>query len=337
MSANPAFVDWLSRIWWREAWLTIEALEPATLPPWLGSGIRGALGHLFRSALCDGAGCGHDCQRPGSCRYYSLFEAKREGAKPFVLMAPPLPGLEAIAMGGPVHLPFRTGPPRSGETIPTLLCEAGWKLSPGAALRFGLRLFGELSNVLPAAIEGIAKFGLDLGGYRFRLASAHDHSGQLLYDCKFSSVPVQMPRSEKLLCEPEKVRRLRVVFLTPVLFKPKNQQTPTFSPNVFAARFFEHSLGTAVKIYQVCSGEKLPWVDPPCLDCGLIAHKLFRYDLPRHSYRQDKWLDFDGVIGYMDFAGELDAAMPWARAAEVMHFGQKAAFGQGAVRVIVLE
>src|SRR4051812_44140173 len=99
----------------------MEALEPATLPPCVGSTIRGALGHLFRSALCDGSGCGHDCQRRDSCRYYLLFEKQSEGAKPFVLMAPRLPGLEMIAMGGPVQLPFRTARPCDGESVPVLV------------------------------------------------------------------------------------------------------------------------------------------------------------------------------------------------------------------------
>jgi hypothetical protein len=141
MVAFPAWPDWLEKLWWREAWLTLEAAEPATLPPYLGSTLRGAMGHLLRAALCEGSGCGHECQRPDTCRYYSLFEQSRNGAKPFLLLAPPPPGLEGIAMGGTVNLPYRTGAPRSAEAIPSLRCEAGWKFDPGGTLEFGLRLW----------------------------------------------------------------------------------------------------------------------------------------------------------------------------------------------------
>jgi CRISPR-associated endoribonuclease Cas6 len=66
----------------------------------------------------------------------------------------------------------------------------------------------------------------------------------------------------------------------------------------------------------------------------LTAHRLFHYELPRISFRQQKRLDFDGVIGYLDLSCDLPALEPWARAAEVFHFGQKAAFGLGKVRVL---
>jgi hypothetical protein len=240
-------------------------------------------------------------------------------------------------MGGHVQRPYRTTKARNGEPVPTLICEAGWELDLGTTLRFGLRLFGGLSNLMPAAIEAVAKCGLNFGGYRFRLGCAHDYSGALLYDHRFAGVPVQMPSLQRLQCGGESARCVRIVFLSPTLFKPRGQNVPTFSPAVIATRFFEHSLGAAVKMHQACSGSRLPWIDTPCSEYELISHKLFRYDLPRHSYRQEKWLDFDGVVGHMDLAGNLDAAMPWARAAEVMYFGQKAAFGQGAVRVLVLE
>jgi hypothetical protein len=78
-------------------------------------------------------------------------------------------------------------------------------------------------------------------------------------------------------------------------------------------------------------------IDAPPAHAEMVGHRLYHYELPRHSFRQDKWLDFDGVLGYIDLAGKLGAAMPWAPAAEVLHFGQKAAFGLGQVRVLVLE
>ena len=142
MTPSPGWPECLEKLWWRDAWLTLEATEPAILPAYVGSTVRGALGHLLRAALCDGSGCGHECRRPATCRYYSLFEQNRSGAKPFLILAPPPPGLEEIAMGGPVNLPYRTDAPHKGETIPTLRCESNWQVVPGRTLRFGLRLLG---------------------------------------------------------------------------------------------------------------------------------------------------------------------------------------------------
>ena len=335
MSSNLVQPECLEKLWWREAWLTLEAAEPATLPPYLGSTIRGALGHLLRAALCEGAGCGDECQQPEACRYYSLFEQNREGAKPLLLLAPPPPGLEEIALGGPVNLPYRSGAPRRTERIPTLRCEAGWKFGPGATVQFGLRLMGVASNALVAIVEGVARWGLALGGAQFRLASARDTSGQMLYDRRLPAVPVQTPSVRCLRTENESPRRIRIVFLSPVVFKL--ERAPTFSPEEFAGRFFEHSIGRAVQMYHTCSGIRPPWVEAPLVRAEMVGHRLYHYELPRHSFRQEKWLDFDGVVGYIDLAGDLGAGMPWARAAEVLNFGQKATFGLGKVRVLVLE
>lgn len=313
----------------------MEAAEPATLPPYLGSTLRGALGHLLRAALCDGTGCGHDCQRPDSCRYFSLFEQNRNGSKPFILIAPQTPNLEEIALGGPVNLPFRTGPPRAGETIPALRCDAGWKFDAGGRFSFGLRVVGLVSNVLPAIIEAIARYGLSVGGAQFHLVSARTSSGQLLFDRRLSGVPIQMPPLSRLTLEEESVALVRIIFLSPTVFKL--ERAPTFSPEEFAVRFFDHSIGQAKQMVQACGVTGLPWVEAPPIRAKMVGHRLFHYDLPRHSYRQDKWLDFDGAIGYFDLAGSIGPAMPWARAAEVLHFGQKSAFGLGKVRVLVLE
>jgi hypothetical protein len=335
MPSNPNFPEWLAKLWWREAWLTLEAAEEAELPPYLGSTIRGALGHLMRAALCDGAGCGHECQLQKACRYYALFERNRDGAKPLVLLAPSPPGLEEIALGGPVNLPYRTGAPKHSETIPTLRCEAGWKFESGGKLCFGLRSIGNASNALVAIIEAISRCGLPLAGRQFRLAAAHDGAGQLLYDRRLPAVPVQIPAKRNLVVENEVAQRVRVGFLSPSVFKL--DQAPTFSPEQFAARFFEHSIGRAAQMYCACTGVRPPWVDALNMRAEMISHRLFHYELPRHSFRQQKWLDFDGVVGYIEWKGEMSCGMPWARAAEVLHFGQKAVFGLGKVRVLVLE
>ncbi|MEP6716866.1 MAG: hypothetical protein ABJC09_14945 [Terriglobia bacterium] len=347
MSAGSLSTEWLEKLWWREAWLTLRAAEPATLPAWLGSTIRGALGHLWRSSLCaltqagneddslSGANCGHECLLPARCPYYSLFENKLEGARSFILIPPPPPGLEEIALGGPVVQPYRTSAPGRDESVPSLRCEAEMTFDPGATLRFGLRLFGPASESLPAVVDALARFGLCLGGYHFQLAAARDGAGQLLYDSRFPRIPVQNVAVTRLGVQAEAPRAIRVVFLSPAILKL--EAAPTFSPADFAARFFDHTVGTAARMHQSCFSERLPWVELPDLHSRLVGQKLYRYKLRRHSRRQDKWLDFDGLVGYMDLRGEFGPAMPFARAAEAFHFGQKSALGQGAIRVLTLE
>jgi hypothetical protein len=345
MSPETEWPQWLGSVWWREVRIVLEAVEPAVLPPYLGSTLRGALGRLLRTVLCDDPGssgvCAEECRRPADCRYYSLFERRAPGpgsanaARAYVLLAPPMPGLEAIAMGGSIEAPYTARSPRTGETIPVLTCDGGWRFDPGGTVSFGLRVFGPLANSLPAIVEALARHGLRLGNAQFCMASVRDADGRLLWNPVFPELPVQMPSRRCLAPEYEKPRRLRVVLLSPVLLKLGS--SVTFSPADLAARFFEHSLGAAVKMYECCVCERLPWIEAPPFRASLGSHRLFHYELTRKSYRQDKWLDFDGVVGYFDLEGDSRAGMPWARMAEFMHFGQKAAFGLGEVRVLVLE
>ena len=326
MARNAAWPDWLADLSWREVWFTLEVAGPATLPPYLGSTLRGALGHLLGGASSGDAGRA----------YAELFERQNQRVKPFVLLAPPMPGLAELAAGAPVNEPYKQGSPRRGESVPSLCCEAGWKFDPGGTVRFGLRLVGAVSVTLPAIVEAIARNGLELSGAMFRLTEAQDCAGQLLYHQHLPGVGVQMPPLQRLCLEIETARRVRILFLTPTVFKL--DRAPTFEPEHFARRFFEHSVGRAVQMYDACMGKpKLPFEPEPTIQARMAEHRLFHYELQRRSYRQGKWLDFDGVVGFLDLEGDLSSGMPWARAAEVLHFGQKATFGLGKVRVLVLE
>ena len=345
----PLFPAWLETLTWRDATLTFEALEPAHLPPYLGSTLRGALGHLLRVALCDkDAGCGHECQQPAACRYFSLFERNRtpDGQtlpKSFLLLPPSLPGLDDIASGGPVTRPFQSGPPKPGESIPTLRCEAGWKVDPGTPLAFGLRLFGVAANVLPAIIEGVARFGLTIGTAPFQLTGVRDHRGQALYSRRWTqNIPVQPPPLQRFAIDHEPASRVRLLFQSPTVYKPRSAKVPTFDVAPLAAGFFEHCIGRAKDVVQLSSpalpsAAPLAWVDTPKLDFEITGHRLFHYELPRHSFRQNKSPDYDGVIGHIDLAGDFGTVMPWARAAEILHYGERSTSGLGKVRVLVLE
>ena len=343
---DPTHYDFLSHISWREAWLSLEAVSGGDVGAYPGSAVRGALGHLLRPLLCtgeSGAGesCGHECGHPDSCEYFALFEQSRAASggnapKPLILTSPMNEDLDAIALGGPVNLPFRTGPPAPGEAIPTLRNEYTLRLEPGALLQAGVRVVGALSVAVAGVVEAIARHGLHVGGALLRLNSATDGTGRVIYDRRFPAIPVQSPALNRLSCEAEAARRIRIVFQTPSILKLGTGGV--FDPPELAARFIGHSMARAVQVHNSLTGRpRLPWLEAPRLGERLAGHRLFHYEISRRSYRQDKWLQFDGVVGYIDLAGELDAAMPFARAAEILHFGQKAAFGLGRIRVLVLE
>jgi CRISPR/Cas system endoribonuclease Cas6 (RAMP superfamily) len=68
--------------------------------------------------------------------------------------------------------------------------------------------------------------------------------------------------------------------------------------------------------------------------CHLTAHRLFRYRLTRHSYRQGRWMEFAGIVGWLEWEGAVDMILPWLYAAQFLHVGQKATFGFGRLEIV---
>src|ERR1700686_1228518 len=82
-------------------------------------------------------------------------------------------------------------------------------------------------------------------------------------------------------------------------------------------------------------GERLPWMELPTAVPKLKSHRFYHYVLPRLSFRQKAFMDFDGLVGNAGYfaTGEFVAL---ARAVEVLHIGQKSSFGLGRIRCLRL-
>jgi hypothetical protein len=209
----------------------------------------------------------------------------------------------------------------------------------GAEFTVGLTFIGQAASAMLPVIEYLKSSGLRCGRGRLVLRRAvdGDGSGRILFDSRFPGIPTQPPRVQSfasdLLSAPGPVRRLRIVFRTPSLLKLG--EAACFDPERLAQAFGEHCMIRAVQVYNAFfafQGGRLPWMSMPELGVRLAGHRLFHYVLPRLSFRQERWMRFDGVVGYMDIEGDLTPALPFIRAAEVLHFGQKATFGLGEVR-----
>src|SRR5262249_55316300 len=132
--------------------VTLEAGEPAEMPAFHGSMLRGAFGHALRRLACS-LGPEQECATcilRRTCHYTRLFEPSLEEAPP-----PFLRGVTSVVR------PYFFEP-RGG---------AGW-LSRGAPLTFDFLLFGqaiELQAYAVLAIECMARGGLGKGRARFHL------------------------------------------------------------------------------------------------------------------------------------------------------------------------
>ncbi len=132
--------------------MTLQAEEPAAMPPFQGSMLRGAFGHALRRTLCvmgPEQSCA-SCLLRHACPYTRIFEPYVEGEPP-----PFLRGIDQAVR------PYVFEP----------LGSEG-RLAEGDPLAFDLLLFGQAIDLQAyafLAVERMARSGLGGGRSRFRL------------------------------------------------------------------------------------------------------------------------------------------------------------------------
>jgi hypothetical protein len=323
----PISCEFLGRIEWHECRLELVGDGRVDLPGYAGSTIRGALGAVMRPALCglDGAGtrCREECGAPGSCPFHSLFEQSRAGGgtgpnipKPLILESPLGERLATVARGGLVELPYELAP---GPGMTTIAHGGRETVEPGTRVVVVVRALGPAGAALEGMVEGVRRCGLEVKGGRLRLESAVASTGRLDTGGGIG------------------VGRVRLALVTPTVIH--GDGGTCFDGARLGRLVPDQAMIRAVSIYNAFfarrTTDRIPFVTPEWPGVYLTAHRLFRYRLPRQSYRQQRWMDFDGVVGWMEWEGpRVGALVPWLRAAEVLHVGQKATFGLGRVELV---
>ncbi|MGO9059609.1 MAG: hypothetical protein ACLQU2_19840 [Candidatus Binataceae bacterium] len=127
--------------------VTFVARDRLDLPAYLGSTLRGAFGHVFRTLACPGR-FEEPCPIPDNCPYHLIFETS------------PPPGAQALRTHEEIPRPFVIAPITNGT--------AGWLesgrnvIEPGSELSFDLTLIGRAQEYFPyfvVALREIDRLG----------------------------------------------------------------------------------------------------------------------------------------------------------------------------------
>jgi hypothetical protein len=299
--------------------VTMRAVEPAVLPEYHGSMLRGAFGHALRRAVCTmgpAQPCA-SCQLRRACVYPRIFETFVEDEPP-----PFLRGIDQAVR------PYVFEPRGGGERLP-----------PGGSLDFDLLLFGqavELQAYGVLALERMARGGLGAGRPQFELvrieAVGPDGAPRALFaEGAAARAPVapSLPSGSPL---PEGAVTLR--FVTPLRIKVRHQLTdrPRFRDLAF------HMLRRTLEMaYFHVPGAVVDWEFYPLLQRSegvRVAGADLRWlDWERWSQRQNSAMKLGGLVGTLTLEGDLAPFAPLLRAAEALHAGKGAVFGLGKVEV----
>ncbi len=301
--------------------ITCRFLAPARLPAFKGSTLRGAFGHALKTVTCalKHQEC-ETCLLAKTCAYALIF-ATEKLCDSHVTARP--------------H-PYIINPPMSEQQ----------DYEAEETFEFNLVLVGPAPRFLPHIIYAIGemgKHGLGKGAKdgqgRFALTAVRmagaPNDQDPLYDehGKTLRSPGPLPPlALEAIGQP--VQHLSIELLTPLRIKKNNfflQKIPDFSDLVRAA------------LRRVSTLEEHYGENPP----ELGYHDLVRraetitlrdaairwQDHKRYSNRQQQDMSFGGLVGRLDFEGDLAPFLPLLRYCEAVNLGKQTAFGLGKIRV----
>jgi hypothetical protein len=288
-----------------------------TLPPYLGSTIRGIFAASFRqlvcvmhAPMCDG------CLLINRCSYPYIFETP----------APP-------HIPEPLQRRFRQAP------RPYIL-EVPMAYGGASTLEVGLLLVGKAIDFLPYFIyvlDEAGKQGIGRARALYRLALVTDGSraeGVVIFDAddRILRDDFHAVRLEDLQRQgDERIEHVTLELLTPLRVKKYGSYQDTGERMEFVT-LMDLLLGRiqALTLFH-CGGQ---WVPSERLrgkarNVRMVDKNLHLQRLERYSNRRQQKLPMHGILGTMTFAGELAEFLPLLRMGEYIHIGSGTAFGLG--------
>lgn len=295
--------------------VSLTALVSGELPPFLGSTLHGVIGHMLY-ALDKEA-------------YEYLYvngnhqQGQQDTVKPYVIISP---RMEQGIMGAR-ELTARQMPAVSWRPI---------TFERGSELSFKLLLIGDAVRYAPVvvtALQNIGHYGLGAKRYPFMLNRIiHEREQRLawqdgtLYPAGLYPAALRwhtlngVTGTSIRLCTPLRIRR-----------NGKLLNELTFSTLM---RNITNRIDALTQRYGGwADGEEIMRLQRLAENVHTVRSELRMVSLERYSNRIREKMDFGGLMGTVEFEGELTDFVPWLYSAQILHFGRNTTFGMGEVEV----
>lgn len=302
--------------------VVVKAQSTVQLPAYRGSALRGAFGAALKKSCCvlRNQGC-ETCLLRSRCIYSYVFETPISGGSENARRYATAPH--------PFVLNLETG---SGET-----CERG------CLFAFGVTLVGRALEFLPYFVytfQRMGELGLGKGRGNFeviRLLALNGEDGEA--ETVYADGTVRMPRTtlglEDALEASERLPedRLRLRLLTPLrlVYEGDLCREPPFHVLV---RSLLRRLGNLTSFH--CD-ETAPPLDGEFIDLAervLLARRNTRwYDWERYSHRQGRRMKLGGILGELDYEGNIFPFLPLLVLGSWVNLGKNTTFGLGRYRL----
>ncbi len=298
--------------------VTFKVLEPLDLPAYLGSTLRGAFGHAFRAVACP-APRGMECPIPAQCPYHLIFETS------------PPPHSDALRTHEDIPRPFVISPGTANINAGSFRRT----FHSGDELSFELVLIGRAQEFFPyfvVALREVDKIGRSRRAVELRRIDAlgKGEAPAVVYDAADNLVRGNAPAvtlEELAVASPG--RHLTIEFLTQTRLKHEGRfvRRPEFQI------VFRRLLGRLSSLSRFHCGAPLDVDFKGLIDEAASIRltqdntKWTRWE--RYSSRQDKRMEWEGIIGQATYEGDFTPFWKFLKFGEFVHVGHSATFGLG--------
>lgn len=302
----------------------LEAGEQGLLlPRYKGSTLRGGFGRVFRRICCAQRreDC-HGCLLRESCPFAYVFET-----------APPS-GAQALRNLESIPRPFVIEPP----------LETKQEYKPGDKLSFHLVLIGKGIQYLPyfiVSLDELGRVGIGKGRRPYKLRTVNfiglDGSEKRIFDTSDRTVrdPGSFLTGEEIVSKANHVPdgRLELRLLTMTRLKhgsrfvtelPFHVLVRGLLRRISSLMYFHH--GTELDVDYAGLIERAQEIRRQSEDTQWV-------DWDRYSGRQDARITLGGLVGTVQYTGDLEEFMPLIKIGEYVHVGKGAVFGMGKYRI----
>lgn len=279
--------------------ISLLALEQAELPSFLGSTLRGAIGQSLLQV-----------DKEASAFLYRNGESLDTDRNQVVVK------------------PYMIIPPE--------ICAPRNMIRRGEKINFEFWLFGNASKYAPSlilALEHIQEFGLGAYRYPFCLSEVVNSHTQRLIWRNGSVSKLDMSATFIQGFELTKVTGVIIKICTPLRIRRGGQMVKSL-PFMTLIRNIINRITMIAERYggwvDRSEAEKLQAL---AAEVCTIREELRIEPMVRYSNRTNRKMDFSGLMGELEYRGDLTPFVPWMYAAQRLHIGRNTTFGMGKIRV----
>lgn len=278
--------------------VSLNALERAELPPYLGSTLRGALGQALLQT--DKEACAFLYRNSEK----EDMDAGKVVAKPYMIIPPEI---------------------QRPQTV----------IEQGEKLNFELLLFGsaeESVSAVVSALEQLYRFGLGARRYRFDLSEIINSQTQRIIWRKGKYFKDAVTAAEIQGEELQNVTGMVIKICTPLRIRHGGRLVKKIS--------FQTLIRNITNRIMELTERYGGWIDQEEADRLLVlsekvstVHEEIKVErMERYSNRTNGKMDFSGLIGTIEYEGDLTPFVPWMYAAQKLHIGRNTTFGMGKIQ-----